>query len=172
MKKIFLIMCIMVSYLWASEEVWQRDVFDDVMTVESKIEGGRIVFKMTAETLGWISIGFEPSKVMKDADIFIGYVKGDEVVLEDHFATGFTNHKEDTTLGGTYDIEIIEGFEEGKSTTIVFSIPLNSSDKFDKPLLEGETYKLIYAIGKRDNLKTFHFDRGIGELTIPVKSVE
>lgn len=172
MKSFFIIIVLLLSTVLVGENKWQKDVFDNVVTVETRIEGDRIVFKMSAETLGWISIGFEPTKVMKNADIFIGYVKGDEVFLEDHYAKGLTSHKSDESLGGTNDLIVIDGYEEGNVTTIIFSIPLESKDKFDKPLKAGGTYKLIYAIGKKDNIRTFHYDRGIGELTIPVKAVE
>ncbi|MCK5154147.1 MAG: DOMON domain-containing protein, partial [Spirochaetales bacterium] len=105
---------------------------------------------LSAPTNGWIAVGFNPSRMMKDADILIGYVKNGEVFMEDHFGSGNTKHRADTDLGGTEDITIISGSEEEDKTTIEFSIPLHSWDSNDRRLEKGEEYKVIFAYGKKD----------------------
>jgi DOMON domain len=111
---------------------------------------------LSAPTEGWIAVGFNPSRMMKDADILIGYVKNGEVFMEDHFGSGNTKHQADIDLGGTEDITISGGFEEKDKTTLQFSRPLNSGDSNDRKLEEGKEYKVIFAYGKRDNFKSYH----------------
>lgn len=121
------------------------------VVLENEIE-----FTLRAKTTGWIAIGFEPTKMMKDADIIIAYVKDGELTIEDQYANGLTSHKPDTTLKGTDDVVGIEGIEKDGYTTVKFRIPQNSKDKFDKKLIPGKKYKIILAYGKKDNFKSIH----------------
>jgi hypothetical protein len=133
-------------------------VTDDYKEVEIKgitfkweIVGENINIILTAPTNGWVAVGFNPSKMMKDADILIGYVKNGEVFMEDHFGSGNTKHKADTDLGGTEDITVTGGSEMEEKTTLKFSIPLHSRDANDQRLEKGEEYKVIFAYGKKDD---------------------
>ena len=131
-----------------------------------KIENEDIQIILSAPTTGWVAIGFDPSRMMKDADILIGYVKDGKVFMEDHFGAGYTKHKLDTDLGGTEDITIIDGYEIEKKTTLKFSIPLNSGDSFDSKLEKGEEYKVIFAYGKKDNFTSYHKVRASMTITL------
>ncbi len=111
---------------------------------------------LTAPTTGWVAVGFNPSRMMKDANILIGYVKNGEVFMEDHFGSGNTKHKADIDLDGTEDITVLGGSEEDDKTTLHFSIPLHSWDSTDRKLEEGEEYKVIFAYGKKDDFKSYH----------------
>jgi len=121
-----------------------------------KIENEEIHIILSAPTTGWIAVGFNPSRMMKDADILIGYVKDGKVFMEDHFGAGYTKHKLDTDLGGTDDITVISGYEGEDKTTLEFSIPLHSWDSNDQKLEKGEEYKIIFAYGKKDDFKSYH----------------
>ncbi len=48
------------------------------ITLEWKIDGPDLEVILTAPTRGWVPVGFDPSSLMKDANLIIGYVKGNE----------------------------------------------------------------------------------------------
>ncbi|WP_136806127.1 DOMON domain-containing protein [Desulfosediminicola flagellatus] len=127
------------------------------MTFSWKIDGENLAGKLTAETDGWVGVGFNPSEKMKDANYVIGYVKKGVVTIVDEFGTTSTGHKNDTKLGGTEDVKVVGGSEEGGITTIEFSIPLKSEDKNDGNIdvTADTTVLLAYGAG-RDSLKSKH----------------
>lgn len=127
------------------------------MTFSWKIDGENLAAKITAETDGWVGIGFNPSKKMKDANYVIGYVKKGEVKVVDEFGTTNTGHKNDSKLGGTDDVTVIGGSEEGGITTIEFVIPLKSEDKNDGEIkVDADTTVLLAYGAGRDSFKSKH----------------
>ena len=123
-------------------------------------QDGNLYVKLSAPTTGWVAVGIEPTRIMKDADMYIGYVNGSEVVLEDQFADKLTMHHSDVSLGGKSNIISFSGKEENGVTTIEFTRPLNTGDSFDKVLVPGNEYNLIFAYGTRDNLTSLHREKG------------
>ena len=73
------------------------------------------------KTKGWVAIGFNPSTMMKGADIIIGYVKKGKVKISDEFGTYATKHKSDSKLGGKNNISEAEGFEKNGVTSLYFT---------------------------------------------------
>jgi len=137
------------------------------VTVQWSVESEKVNITITGETDGWIAFGIEPENKMKDASIYIGYVTEDgEIVLEDHYGNTQISHKSDIQLGGTSDVEIIDGYERNGITSISFKIPLNSGDEYDKSLIPGSQYKIIAAMGRRDDLTSRHTNRGTGQLEL------
>ena len=164
-KKIYILLLILVVLLLtpiSAEE--NRTITTDGFQISEikgiifqwKIENEEIQIILSAPTTGWVAIGFNPSRMMKDANILIGYVQDGKVFMEDHFGSGYTKHKLDTDLGGTDDITILDGYEKEDKTTLKFSIPLQSWDSFDSKLESGEEYKVIFAYGKKDNFTSYH----------------
>jgi hypothetical protein len=134
-----------------------------VLTVEDvdlgwEIGDGSIAVTVTAPTDGWVAVGFEPTMAMKDADIIIGYVSGGEVFISDDWGDGPTSHKPDIDLGGTNDVTDISGSESEGSTTLAFTIPLDSGDAHDRVLTPGTTVKVLLAYGREgaDDFAGFH----------------
>jgi hypothetical protein len=121
---------------------------------------------LEAETDGWIAVGFDPSKGMQDANIIIGYVEDSTVFIRDDFGTWFTSHADDEGLGGTKDVSILGGSENGGKTVIEFSIHLDSQDAKDKPLIPGNEYTLILAYGAKDDFKGMHRKKGKAEIRL------
>ena len=138
------------------EELLFNETSVKEFSLKWRINGQNLDLAVSAKTTGWIAVGFEPTRIMKDADIIIGYVDNKNIVIEDHFADKFTSHKNDTTFGGVDNITNVTGSEKNGITTIEFTIPLNSGDKYDKVLIPGKEYKVIFAYGTKDNLKTKH----------------
>ncbi len=106
---------------------------------------------ISAPTTGWVAVGFEPTRAMKDADIVIGYIENGEIFLRDDFGDGFTTHTSDVELGGSDDVTVISGEESSGNTQILFSITLGSNDEFDKFLEVGKTVKVLLAYGPDDD---------------------
>lgn len=136
------------------------------MSLTWGIDGDRLRIALSGPTDGWIAVGFRPSRAMKDADIHIGYVDGQTVVMTDQFGTGLITHAPDEELGGTTDIGDLSGEEIDGTTTIRYSIPLDSGDDYDQPLTPGETLPVILAWGRADNTSGAHRDRTTIEITL------
>jgi len=95
---------------------------------------------------GWVSIGFDPSEWMKDADMIMGFVQDGSVRVLDEYCTGnYGPHVEDTTLGGRDDILQFGGRQEGQYMVVEFKRKLQTGDKFDKALVPGEKISIIWA---------------------------
>lgn len=122
-----------------------------------KVDGDTLHAKMSAKTKGWVAVGFNPSKKMKDANYILGYVKDGEAKVVDHFGDKNTGHSSDEKLGGTSDVTLVGGSEDGGVTTIEFTIPMNSSDKYDGVLSkDGDTVVLLAYGPARDSFKPRH----------------
>lgn len=121
------------------------------------IEGDKIHVKLSAKTTGWVAVGFDPEKDMGGANIIIGAVKGGKFKIEDHYANRSRGHSSDEKLGGKNDVLNPSGSEENGVTTISFTLPLDTGDKFDKPIDPAKTSKVMLAYGSgRDSFKARH----------------
>lgn len=129
-------------------EGWNEYTIDDVVfqwRVEN--DGTTLHVKLSAPTTGWVTVGFDPSVMMKDANLLVGYVDGGTGYIRDDFGTGATTHEADTGLGGTSDVTLIDSGENGNLTEIDFSIPMSSGDQYDAVLTQGETFTILLAYG-------------------------
>ncbi|MBN1233854.1 MAG: DOMON domain-containing protein [Candidatus Coatesbacteria bacterium] len=133
----------------------ENEVKADDFTLSWKIDGEKINIKVSAPTTSWIAVGFEPSSMMKDANIIIGYVKDGKAYIEDHYGTGNVKHEADINIGGKENVENASGKEENGKTELSFTIPLDSGDAKDKVLTKGKQIKVILACGK-DGAKDFN----------------
>ena len=169
---IFLIMMIALSSaVWAggqAEEIQQEvraDGFNRIGVGDSevlwKIEGENVVLRFSAPTSGWVAVGFNPSRFMKDANIIIGYVENGEAFVSDQFGTSAISHKPDRDLGGNNDILSATGSESAGVTTIEAVIPLDSGDQYDQPLATGDSVTMIFAYGRdgSDNFESKHANK-------------
>jgi len=122
------------------------------------VEGETLALTVSAPTDGWVAVGFEPTMAMKDADIVMGYVAGTETFVRDDWGDGPTSHRSDIELGGTDDVTNVSGSESGLSTTLSYTIPLDSGDPFDHVLVPGTTVKVLLAYGREgdDGFTGYH----------------
>jgi len=95
---------------------------------------------------GWISAGFDPQSAMKDANIIFMALDGEDVMIRDDFGTSAFSHDDDVELGGTNDITASAAGRDGGITVYEFSIPLDSGDEFDRVLVPGNEYGVIFAV--------------------------
>ncbi len=127
------------------------------LEISWKNDADFIYMALKGDTRGWISIGFEPTEWMKDADIIMGSADGTKAVLLDEYCTGnYGPHLNDTELGGTYDILESGGKEEGNYTVLEFKRKMNTGDKFDKAFSPGENISIIWAMADNRNNDVKH----------------
>jgi len=147
--------------LGASAASYDHEVKGKNISFAWKIDGTTLNGKISAKTDGWVAVGFNPSDKMKDANIVIGYVKNGRVTLDDQFGDKMTGHSADKDLGGTNDVTLVSGTEEGGMTTIEFTMPMDSGDKYDRVLTADADTTLLLAYGPdRDSLRPHHQWRG------------
>ena len=135
-------------------------------TIHWRSDEQYVYIGMNAKTTGWIAMAVQPGSRMKDADMIFGFVKDGKVEVYDLYSTGnFGPHPPDTELGGTDDILVYGGKEEGGFTTIEFKRLLNTGDKYDISISKGVN-KIIWAYGLNDSLTVKHSTRGYGEINL------
>jgi hypothetical protein len=143
-----------------------------VMEISWKNDYNELYMAMDGSTEGWVSVGFEPSEWMKDADVIAGQVKDGRAEVQDRYATGrYGPHPDDIQLGGTDDILDRGGREDGGHTVIEFKRRLATGDSFDKILLPGQDVSIIWAMGSSDQMDAKH-DVAYGEAVISLTDSE
>ena len=130
--------------------------------------------RLTAQTTGWVAVGFNPTSVMRNANIIIGYVSGGTPQIRDDWGNSNTSHVSDLSLGGSSNVTLISGTEAAGSTIMQFSIPLNSTDQYDRALAIGQSYPIILARGANgaDNYTGMHAGADVAQISLigPVSS--
>ena len=129
----------------------------DKMTFDWSVVGENLAIKLSAPTTGWVAIGFHPTDMMKDANIIIGFVKDGKVEIFDDFGTQPTQHGPDTKRDGQENVTVVGGSETGNTTTLEFTIPLNSGDPNDGVIQPKADTVIMLAYGPdRDSTKLKH----------------
>jgi hypothetical protein len=133
------------------------------VTFKWKINGNNLDCRVSAQTTGWVAVGFNSTASMSGADFIIGYVTGaSTVTLRDEHGTGHS-HAIDAVehiLNGS------SGTESGGVTTIAFSIPLNTGDLQDFVLTKGASVTVLFSYGTTDNPTTQHAAFGTKQIIL------
>jgi len=162
--KLFIVIMILTAVILPAEQSLSGNGID----LRWKTGEDRLIVTLSAPTTGWIAFGIGAEEVMKNANIIMVWVDDDMgiAMADDQYGNGRFSHKNDMKLGGEQNVQVLSGEQTGESTSVTFSIPLDSGDRFDNPLEIGETYRYILAYGKTDNLKAKHKATHSGDLTI------
>ncbi len=151
------------------EEVEPQENEDGYRVVETeeftfawRVSGDNLDVRMSAPTTGWVSVGFDPTRAMRDADMKFGFVSNGSAEMADHFGTSAIQHDFDTEIGGSRDLRNVSGTEADGRTTLSFTMPLDSGDEYDAALASGQEHVIIYAHGGDgvDDYSTKHVARG------------
>lgn len=130
------------------------------MSVQWKVIGDDLEIVLSSPTTGWLAVGFDPSEIMMDADIYIGVVHQDgSASVRDDFGTWFTSHEPDTEIGGDNDATVSGGSESAEGSTLRFRIPLESGDEYDAKLTPGGEHVMMLAYGADDDIGKRHRNR-------------
>jgi len=133
-----------------------------------KFIADRIEVELQADTTGYVSVGFNPDGAMNNANLILVYVKDGQTFFSDDYGISPFAHKPDTEFGGMNNVTSISGRETNGRTTVRFSIPVDSKDKYDSPLQEGKEVNLIFAYGRNesDNFSDYHAWKGKAKLVL------
>ncbi|SMC59936.1 DOMON domain-containing protein [Desulfocicer vacuolatum DSM 3385] len=157
----------------AEERPFDHQLKTDTIVFNWSIDADNIRIQLSAKTKGWVGIGFNPTKKMKDANFILGYVKNNKVSITDHFGITSHQHKPDKKLGGKSNISNISGQEKGGITTISFTIPLNSEDETDRIISgQGKTTVLLAYGSGRDSFRSRHKFRTVLEVELTTGTFE
>jgi hypothetical protein len=134
----------------------------DDFELQWKVDGDLVHFRLSAPTTGWVSVGFDPSQRMKDANYIIGYVDASGAKARDDFGMTTTSHAPDEgTEGSGSHVTGVEGSEANGRTELRFTIPLDSGDSRDSVLVPGQKHTILLAYGPdgADDFSTIHRKR-------------
>ena len=123
------------------------------------VEADSLKIKLSADTEGWVGVGFNPSEMMMGASFIIGYVKDGVVKVEDHHGHASRLHRLDVDMGGSDDFSDAGGSEKKGRTEITFRVPLKSADSLDKQINATGDTKVLLAYGRTDRLVQQHVFR-------------
>lgn len=127
------------------------------LEISWKNDANLLYVALNGTTKGWISLGFEPTVWMKDADIIMGYAEnGKAIVLDENCTGNYGPHLNDTELGGTYDILESGGQVHGNWTVIEFKRKMNTGDRFDKAFTPGQNVSIIWAMADKTSEEVKH----------------
>lgn len=144
---------------------YEHSLTAENMTVQWRVDQTMIHLKLTAPTEGWVAIGFDPEDAMRGADIIMGAVKNGKVKIVDHYADKKRGHTPDDKLGGKEDVINPQGSEVDGTTSIWFSLPLGSDEKWDKTIDVNRMYPIMLAYGAGpDSFRRGHAWRGVYEV--------
>ncbi len=173
MKKLFIIGLMFLFTNISTQEEIPESTQTEVKTVTANgftfvygIDGENLKASLSFKTSGWVSVGFNPSKAMKDANIIIGYAHPENPLISDHFGSGTYKHQADTLIGGKDNIISGSCTEKDGVTTLSFTIPLDSGDRRDTVLKKESKVKVIFAAGKDKDLKKKHVKRARTEIVL------
>jgi hypothetical protein len=117
-----------------------------------------IQFSVVAETNGFVGFGISPTGGMLGADIVIGGVTASGAsYFKDRHGTGYVVPPEDASQDWTLDSAI----ENGTHTSLTFSRALDTCDKDQDMAITANTVKLIWSMGRSDDLALGHVRNGV-----------
>lgn len=120
---------------------------------------------MQADTQGWVAVGFQPGRRMRDADIVFGMMVDGVATVLDSYSTGdFGPHSADVNQGGADDLLSSGGVRTDSMTTFEFERSLDTGDARDVSLQRGVATQLIWSYGSSDNEKMQHSTRGYADI--------
>jgi hypothetical protein len=126
------------------------------LEVSWKIDDQYLYMALNRSTNGWISVGFEPSEWMKDADIIMrSVVDGKPVVLDEYSTGNYGPHSERLNWGARTIFWSSGRMEKGGFTVVEFKRKLNTGD-VDKPFAPGQEISMIWALADSADFQFKH----------------
>jgi hypothetical protein len=134
-----------------AQKIENQQITRNGMSVSWHIEGGKMHLKLMAPTDGWIAIGFNTNEELAGTNLIMAVVGTDKTTLSDRYIIAAGDHRPVEDLGGKSVVQLASSQEDESGTTVHFSIPLSSSDKFHHTLTVGKTYYLLMAFSQEDD---------------------
>ena len=146
--KSFIPLIIMLLPFWAEA---QKEVTLGGMTLSYRLLAEEIELQLTAPTTGWVGVGFNSRNSIVKSDLYLLRVKEGKVEGLDLYVVGAGNPREDTELGGTNSLILLEGLEKNSTTQVNLRLPFPSGDKFDYLHHQDKEFWLILAYSVSDD---------------------
>ena len=147
------------------EGEYAHELLDDEtgMTVYWFNDDTLLYIGLVSPGTGWLSIGFEPERMMLGANIIIAGISDGELTIEDHIGTSPTAH----ALDDVDNIIQAAGSEGEGRSVLEFVIPLDSGDEDDKALTPGSEVTIILAYHRsNDSLRSRHSERSTASIVL------
>ncbi|WP_421909073.1 DOMON domain-containing protein [Methanolacinia petrolearia] len=128
--------------------------FRDLFYIYRTSDNETLYMGIKGKTSGYVSVGFNPVAMMKNADIILGgnIGTGGSLYIYDMYSpTASGPMRSDTVLGGEFNIEESAGTEKAAFQTLEFSRKLDTGDKYDSVLEKGKSAKVIWFLSKYDD---------------------
>lgn len=137
--------------LWSSIAAAQQSIELNGMQWTCQKQGDNLVMTLQAPTAGWVGVGFNHKNAIVHSDLLLLHIVDGVATAQDMYVKGFGDPRQDSTLGGADDIEILSAEERSDMTYIRFRRPYQTKDEYDYPLREGEDFWLILAYSTHDD---------------------
>lgn len=128
-----------------------KSVTIDGMQADWYFQEDHVVFEVLAPTEGWVVLGFNQRDDIIDANLIMGAVIDDKLVIEDQYVVGFGENPPVQEIGGQVAIFDYTGYEQQGHTTIKFSIPQQAIDQLHYDLGPQQEIYLILAYSQEDD---------------------
>jgi hypothetical protein len=141
----------------------------DSLIMYYTVDSFRIYIALKSRVPGWLAIGFDPERGMKNADMIVLYQeKNGNWVLKDEYSKGiYGPHMEDEKIGGKNNIENFRVKVSNDYKVVEFVRKLSTGDKYDRVLLPGRKVKVIFAAAKSSDIRKKHdLFKGMKEITL------
>lgn len=163
--------------VFSADTTTQKSAPQEKATKFTTVKAGKFVFSYAVDsvnlvaelsypTTGYVAVGFNTTKMMKDGNFILATVVDGKPVLSDDYGVSEYSHKPDTEIGGKNNILSGDCSIKNGVMTMKFTIPLNSGDDKDVVLEKGKPIKVIFAAGKKPDLKSIHSDLGKTTITL------
>jgi hypothetical protein len=136
------------------------------MTVSWEFKNDRIYFEMIAPTYGWVAIGFNDSENTAGNYLIMGNVVNNKVTVEEHYTISPGNYQTFAKLNTSASLKNTNGEESLSKTTIRFSLPTTSSNKYAKDLKQNTEFILLIAYSQEDDFQHHSIMRTATKITL------
>ncbi|MFZ2632101.1 MAG: DOMON domain-containing protein [Desulfosalsimonadaceae bacterium] len=161
MKRFFfpaaIIVILLASQCLAQDVTYQHTITVEQMTFQWTLNSDSMQVKLSGKTTGWVGVGFNPTKAMKDAKFIIGYVKNGEPKIQQQYGNSEFSHTKDAMSGKKEEITNISGSEANGMTELAFTIPLSPGNIYGQAIKINQDMTILLAFGPgMDSFLTKH----------------
>ncbi|RJP95208.1 MAG: hypothetical protein C4518_01900 [Desulfobacteraceae bacterium] len=151
MKRFFfpaaVIVILLASQCLAQDVTYQHSITVEQMTFQWTLNSDSMQVRLSAKTMGWVGIGFNPTKAMKDAKFIIGYVKKGEAKIQEQYGNGDFTHAKYAAPDKKNEITNISGNEANGMTELAFTIPLIVGNTYEQAIKANQEMTILLASG-------------------------
>jgi DOMON domain len=165
-KIVFFCFAIIFTMACKSQQIKMKTIKEKGMVIQWFYQNERVYFEMQAPTTGWVAIGFNTSSDIEDTYLLMGNVINGKSNVVEHYTINPGNYKPVSILGIIPKVQEIQGIEKNGNTTIKFSLPIGSDNKYQRDLKEGLDYMMVIAYSREDDFQHHSIMRSVVKITL------